>query len=335
MKHTLSLWVLVSIGSLLVIPTPIFSQGLDTYALPHLFALPTATTTRLFGMGGFVTCIKDAGFGNPAFAGTLESSHAVGRLSLTDFDSGLDLTGMQFSAAAPLDANRRGWQVTWFELDSSSGTLMTPGGPILVTINEDDLAVHYGYRLSETWIVGIGMSPVFRTATDLRNPLTGDLLAHIESEADFGFRLGALNQFDSEGWAGFVFDKYDEDVTASGPMVGGSASAEFTSKEMAIGISRRLSDRVLGAIEWQQLTTEGAGVKIGDAGIRAGVEVQVDENWAVRLGTNDGALSLGLGVVSQDWSFEYAFVSDWNDDSVGAAVGGSDTHQFEVRRSWK
>ncbi len=334
MKQRLYLLVVLVTGSLLVTAYPVCPQGLETYAVSHLFALPTATTTRLFGMGGFVTCVKDAGFANPAFAGTLESSHAVGRLSLTDFDMGVELTGVQFSAAMPLELNRRGWQVTWFELSSDAGAMLTPGGPVAADASEDDLAVHYGCRLSDNWVVGIGLSPLFRTSTVVRNPATGDLLARIDSDADFGFRLGAVYQFDNEGWAGIVFDEYDEDVTGTGPILGGTVGAEFTSKEMAVGVSRRIDERVIGAIEWQQLTTEGAGVKIGDAGLRVGVEVQADENWTVRLGTNDGALSLGLGAVSEDWSFEYAFINDWNDDSVGAALGDSDTHQFGIRHRW-
>ncbi len=326
MKGRLGLSVLLVISGLLVGVGPILSQPapppLGIYATPHLFALPTATTTRLFGMGGFVTCIKDAGFGNPAFAGTLESSHAVGRLSLTDFDCGLDLKGLQFSAAQPLEANRRGWQVTWFELDSSAAATSPLAG-----LNEDDFAVHYGCRLSETWVVGIGVSPIFRTGTTVPLPPPNAPIS-INSEADFGFRLGALYQFDSAGWAGLVLDKYDEDVTAAGQTVG------FTSKEMALGISRQLNDRVLAAIEWQELSTEGAGVKMGDAGIRVGIEVQAGEAWVVRLGSNDGALCLGAGVDNEDWSFEYAFINDWNEDSVGASLGDSDTHQLGIRYHW-
>ncbi|MEI6503614.1 MAG: hypothetical protein WCP21_21615, partial [Armatimonadota bacterium] len=57
-------------------PTP-GPHNPEMYAATHPFALATATTTRLFGMGGFVTCIPDAGFGNPAFAGTLTDTTAV------------------------------------------------------------------------------------------------------------------------------------------------------------------------------------------------------------------------------------------------------------------
>jgi hypothetical protein len=30
----------------------------------------------------------------------------------------------------------------------------------------------------------------------------------------------------------------------------------------------------------------------------------------------------------------YAFTSDWNDDAVGAAFGGSQTHQLEIGGYW-
>jgi len=43
-------------------------------AFSHLFALSTATTTRLSGMGGILTCINDDGFANPAFAGTSQTT---------------------------------------------------------------------------------------------------------------------------------------------------------------------------------------------------------------------------------------------------------------------
>ncbi len=120
--------------ALLVAASPTFSQGefVASYATPHLFALPTATTTRLFGMGGFVTCIKttrlfgmggfvtcikDVGFGNPAFAGTLQAGQGLARYSTTDFDGGLKMKGMQVSYAQPLRPGQSGWQVTYFSLD--------------------------------------------------------------------------------------------------------------------------------------------------------------------------------------------------------------------------
>ena len=81
----------------IVVSLPAFAQGPEGYGVPHLFALPTSTTTRQFGMGGVSTSLEDVGFPNPAFAGMLEGQQAAIRLSCTRFDGGLDLTGTQAS----------------------------------------------------------------------------------------------------------------------------------------------------------------------------------------------------------------------------------------------
>ncbi len=308
------------------------AEFVASYAGPHLFALPNSTTTRLFGMGGFVTCVKDAGFGNPAYAGTLAAPQGVARISRTEFDSGLRLDGAQASFAWPLRPNESGLQVTYFDLDSNQGTILTLVGPLQASLEEQDLAVHYGHRLTENWVVGLGLSPLFKTETNYFDP--GTMASEwLKSDADFGFRLGGLYQTDEAGWAGFVYDRYDEDVSWAGTMLA-AGTATFRSEEMAIGVSQQVADNVLAAIEWQQLTTEGLGVRVGDSGFRLGAEVVLSESWAVRGGWNDSALSFGGGWTGDDWSVQYAFINNWNADSVGAAVGDSHTTQFGVRRQW-
>ncbi|MCK4324112.1 MAG: hypothetical protein KAW89_06240 [Armatimonadetes bacterium] len=320
--------------ALLVAASPTFPQAefVASYATPHLFALPTATTTRLFGMGGFVTCIRDVGFANPAFAGTLQTSQSLARYSATDFDGGLKMKGMQVSYAQPLRPGQSGWQVTYFDLDSDQGWVSAGGATALATYEEQDLAVHYGQRVGERWVLGLGLSPLFDTEANYFVP--GPMLSErLKSDVDFGFRLGGLYQIDELSQLGFIYDSYKEDVSWSGTMLS-PGSAGFDSEEIAIGISRQVSEQVLAAIEWQQLTTEGVGVKMGDSGFRFGAEVALTETWTARAGWNDGALSLGAGWIGDGWSAQYAFIDDWNDDMVGASLGGSDTHQFEVRRQW-
>lgn len=319
---------------LLLMVVPAVAQ-LSPYATPHLFALPTAATARQFGMGGFVTCVQDLGFANPAFAGTLQASSAVARISDTDFDSGLNLRAVHLSAAIPLAPDRQGFQVALLKLDTRSAGLMPgPLTPLRADFSEEDLALHYGYRPKPNWAVGVGVSPRFRTDSNLRSPLTGDPLAHFHSSAKFGFRLGAVYQLPQEGWAGFVFDDYQEDVSAGGLGFAAPVSASFRSREIALGVSRRVADQVLAAIEWQQLNTKGSGERVGDSGFRVGLEFQPDRNWAVRLGSNDGALSAGVGGEKDNWSFQYAYIKDWNKDSMRTAFGDSDTHQFEARYRW-
>jgi hypothetical protein len=334
MQHRRCLWTLVCLGLLPLASAPALPQ-LDAYAVPHRFALPTAVTTRTLGMGGFVTCVPDAFFSNPAFAGTLTSPGAMGRATFTNFDSGLDLRGEQVAVTWPLTSDRQGLQLTGYRLRTrNAGPMLTPAGPVLTSLREDDLAVHYGRRLDRRWVAGVGLSPVLRTETDLRHPLTGDLLAHLESKAKSGARLGGIYQFSSEGCAGLVFDYYREDVTGSGLAFGAGASAKFISRELLVGVSRRLADKVIGAVEWQQITGSGAGTRQGDSGWRAGIEVQPNPTWALRLGDNDGAFSGGVGWQTGAWSLQYAYVQNLNSDFVEARLGDSNTHSLEARFTW-
>lgn len=289
----------------------------------------------MMGMGNFVACIKDVGFANPAFAATLTERAAGARLSLTDFSSGLDLRGEQVYATFPLRPEGQGMEITGFRLRTHKPLPMaTELGPVEVSLKEDDVAVHYGRRLGRQWAAGIGVSPILHTDTDTRSAVTAGSVTHLHSKAKYGCRLGGIYQFGEEGCAGFVYDYYREEVTATGLPFGPGVSGRFTSKEMAVGVSRRLGEKVLAAVEWQQLSTEGQGAKVGDSGFRAGVEICPTSQWTLRVGNNDGAFSAGLGFQNRAWSFAYAYVRDWNKDSIEETLGNSKTHSLEARFTW-
>jgi len=312
---------------------PAAAQGPEGYGVPHLFSLPTATTTRQFGMGGVTTSVKDVGFPNPAFAGMLDMSQGGVRISVTDFDGGLKLTGTQIWYATPIGEDQ-GIQLLGFNLDSDRGTIMTPAGGLPGTIEETDVAVHYGTRLSERWLVGAGISPILESESRLLNPVTGDVVSFSDSDATLGFRAGALYQYADEGYAGFVFDWYTEDVSFQAPPMPAPQNFDFTSTEWALGASGRIAEKWLGAIEWMELKSEDGPYEAKAEGLHLGVEYEATDDIAVRAGNSDGGLTLGAGYTRDNWVVNYAYVKDWNEDSVGAAFGGSDTHQLEIGGYW-
>jgi hypothetical protein len=333
MFHRRDTWIVVLVCSLLVAVVPAHAQ-LQNYVIPHLFALPTATSTRLLGMGGFMSCINDAGFANPAFAGTLTHYAATGILTTTDFAGGLDLETNQVSVAIPLQKGVQGLQLTGLSLRTSSqGLVASRAGPVRASIEEGDAAIHYGHSFGSHWAAGVGFSPVFSTSSDVSEPTSGAMLEHLHSTPDFGSRLGGIYRMDG-GCAGLIWDNYREHVEGAGLALGGTASGTFTSEEVVAGVSHQLGDRVLGAVEWQELRTEGVGTTTCHTGWRAGVEVTPAQNWTVRLGDNDKALSTGVGLQSKAWSFEYAYVSDWNHQALKSVLGDSETNSFEVRYAW-
>ncbi|MGD9496792.1 MAG: hypothetical protein AB7Y46_10860 [Armatimonadota bacterium] len=305
------------------------AQGPEGYALPHLFALPTATTARQFGMGGMSSCMPDVGFPNPAFAGALEGAQGGLRAWTVQFEGGLDLTGTQAWYATRV-APDQGIQVLMLRLDSRRGTVMTADGPLPGELEETDAAVHYGRRLSEQWLVGVGMSPIMEAEVNLYHPVAGSAVLHTDSVAELGGRIGALYQWAQEGFAGFVLDWYTEDVGFRSVTTPETVHFNFTSTEWALGLSARVSRELLAAAEWMELESRDTGMSSSTEGLHLGLEYAASERLSVRVGSNDGALSLGAGGRLGEWVVNYAWIGDWNDDSVGALLGGSDTHQLEV-----
>ncbi|MGC9318492.1 MAG: hypothetical protein ACP5KN_10740 [Armatimonadota bacterium] len=302
--------------------------------MPHLFALPTATTARQFGLGGVSTCVEDVGFPNPAFAGMLEGQKSGIRVSNTDFDGGMEATAWQGWYATTIGEGE-GVQVLGLTLDSQRGSVtLGPDQALPGSIHETDMALHYGRRLSERWLVGGGASPVLHTTFNLYNPTDGSVMVHTDSTATFGFRIGALYEWGENALAGFVYDRYTEDVAFRSPEMPQTALLDFTSTEWAVGVSAPLSERVLGAAEWMELKSESGEMQSKSEGLHLGVEVAATPQLDLRLGSNDGTLALGAGYEVSGWVVNYAYLDDWNEDATGAALGGSETHQLEVAHVW-
>ncbi len=313
---------------------PVWSQGAETYAVAHLYALPAATTARLFGMGGIVSCVQDVGFANPAFAGALDGPAAGLRYSVTDFDAGLKLTVESGWVTMPLAEGGQGIQLVGCHLSSDMGPVNTPSGALGGTISENNLAVHYGRRVGERWLFGLGLSPVSHTTTNLYNPLDGSLIAHLDSKADSGCRFGALYEYEPGSFAGLVYDRYTEDVNMTSVLLPAPMAVEFTSSCLFLGVSGQLNERTVGAIEWGEMRSKSGSMKTSTSGLRAGIEYAPTDELATRIGVNDGSPALGLGYCAKGWCANYAYLHDWNEDAVGAVLGGSDTHQIEAIVTW-
>lgn len=328
-RSSRSLALLFFLGSI-ACAAPVFAQ-VQLYAVTHPFALSTATTTRLYGMGGFLTCIKDVGFPNCAFAGTLTESSAVAHESVTTFDSGLKLTGDLASVAVPIKENKKGFQITGMRLTTDSRSLQPGTPPTSIGMSEYDLGLNYGQRVSSRLLFGFGVGPVNHNSVGIDVAGGGPNLLQLSSSVSSGARLCALYELCDDSWIGAIYDYNRDDVVAAGPLAGGgSVALDFTSRLTAVGFSHQLNPCLLAAVEWQQLTSTGAGFRNGDSGWRVGLEATLDNNVTLRIGSNDGALSLGAGLTDKRWNFNYAFIRDWNKDIVEPLFGSSNTHQLEA-----
>lgn len=325
-------WAVLTL--LLVVALPATAQ-IDTYAVTHPFALPTATTTRLFGMGGFSSCIPDVGFANPAFAGALTRDAVVLRQSVTSFEGDLGLTCQQGSFAMPLEDNRQGLQVSAFRLNSNDALFGGFGVPAELSFSEYDVSVHYGRRLSHDLLVGVAVSPVFHNRVSVGPDGAPGAIMRLKAKADWGCRVGGVYELGDRGWLGAVYDRYDETVNGNGVPFGGvPVEVTFHSEEIVAGAAYRFTDKLLAGVEWQQLSHKSGGLENAEAGLRFGIEGQMSDGLALRLGSNQGGFSVGLGWADPNWTLNYAYVQDWNKDVFADAYGGSKTHSFELTRSW-
>ena len=92
---------------------------------------------------------------------------------------------------------------------------------------------------------------------------------------------------------------------------------------------------LLLAAEWCELKNEAGPVENIASGWHFGAEYMLTPQTAVRVGGNDGQISAGLGFDGGTWAANYSYIKDWNDESVGAFLGGSDTQQLEITASWR
>lgn len=292
------------------------------YTVTHPFALSTATTTRLFGMGGIASCLPDRGFANPAFAGQLTQWSAVARGSVTDFDSGLTLKNAQVSVAMPLRDNVDGLQITALHLRSNR--FMAPG-PVGFRVWENDVSIHYGRRISGPLLVGLAVSPVFQNSVEIINPI---ISTHFRSRAEWGGRIGIAYDLGGRGWVGATYDRYQEQVrlTVNGfPVPSYSSRAE----EIVAGVSYQVSDHWLAALEWQQLSAHAGGADLTLAGWRGGIEGRY-KDLSLRLGNDQESPTLGLGWKWRRFTFNYVYIGNWNRKVLVPSFGHSGTHSLEA-----
>jgi len=123
-------------------------------------------------------------------------------------------------------------------------------------------------------------------------------------------------------------------VTFVNPTLPGPANFSFTSTEWALGVSARVSPKMIAAAEWMELESESGDLSTRTDGLHVGLEFQATDRLRVRLGSNDGQMALGAGARFGDWVINYAYLDDWNDGAVGASLGESETHQIEIGTYW-
>jgi hypothetical protein len=281
-----------------------------------------------------MSCVRDLGSGNPAFAATHEAPNVAFRWSATDFDRGLEVVSSHTHIVFPIHERRDGLQISLFSLQTNSGTVAVPGGGTAhLDFSEEDVAFHYGRQMSSRLSAGIGMSPASEIQFRVTAP-AGLPVMDIKAESDWGARLGFIYQQSPRQICGLVYDYYQETVEGAGLAFGGIARQAFHTDLLAIGASRVVTDKLLLAAEYQRGRTMAGTTRGSLSGWHVGAEFRATSRCAFRAGFNDKQLSLGVGYENDRWRVDYAFMNDWNDGIASHLLGESKTHQLQAVYRW-
>ncbi|HUS81158.1 MAG TPA: hypothetical protein VM283_07815 [Armatimonadota bacterium] len=308
--------------------------GPEAYAMASVFGMSSTTPTRQLGMGAPSSCVSDIQCVNPAFAADTQTPDAGLRFVTTDFERGPRITSYLVHGAYPLRPGESGLQLTWLTLDSSGGNIMLPGvGPATAGMSEHGLVVVYGHRLNDQLCGGMSVLGSQRSSFDFTPPL-GPALANIRGKASWGLRGGLTYEWAPGDYLGVVYGYSQNDVTANGLMFPTPFAGTFHSDQIAVGASGHVTPELLAVIEYREGSTSSGQIESSTASWQFGAEYQAAPEWAVRAGLTDQNPTFGVGYEGPTWRVDYAFISDWHDDSAGRLFGGSETHSLQVIGSW-
>jgi hypothetical protein len=308
--------------------------GPEMYGMVARFGMGTPVTTRVLGMGGFISCVNDEQFANPAFAAVQDHMSASVRLCRTDFDAGPRLDSILGHVTYPLTPNKKGLQLSVIGLETSQENAMLAGlGPATVDMSETALVVDYGQRFSRRLTGGLSVLGFENVDLTIASAL-GPVMVDVEDSAQWGFRGGLAYEWAPGDFVGLLFSFSRDDVDFATPAAPVPLSFEFDSSQLCLGVSRHLAPNVLLAAEYQHGATRRTGSTSKADTWNFGTECTVAPGWNLRLGANDFDFCWGAGYDSDRWRVDYACINGWNASDVSQLLGGSTTHSVAALYRW-
>ncbi len=306
----------------------------DAFGMASHMGMASPMSTRHLGMGAPMACVNDRQFVNPAFAALQEARSAGFRITTTDLGRGPDVTSLAGFYTHPLNPGRDGLQIKLITLDGSGDGAMLPGvGGVRTEMSEEAFIVDYGRRIDERLCIGLSILGYDRQKFGITAPV-GPALADISARARYGVRVGAAYEFAPGGCLGFFYSHAENSVDAGGLIVAPAGHHVFHSEQFAIGISGAITDNLTGMVEYQYAGTDAGEVESSSVSWHFGAEYQLDRGWALRAGLADESPTLGIGCTGGSWTFEYAYINDWQKDALAALFGSSNTHSVRVICEW-
>lgn len=290
-------------------------------------------STRHLGMGAPMACVNDRQFVNPAFAALQEANNVGLRITTTDLGWGPDVTSFAGFYTHPLTPGRDGLQIKLIALDGSGDGAMLQGvGGVRTEMSEEAFIVDYGRRIDNRLCLGLSILGYDRQKFGLM-PAAGPALADMSAKARYGVRVDAAYEWGPGGCLGLFYSHAENSVDAEGLIIAPAGHHVFHSEQFAVGISGAVADNLTGMVEYQYAGTDAGAVESSCVSWHFGAEYELDRGWALRAGLADDSPTFGMGYTGSNWTFEYAYINDWQKDALEPLFGSSDTHS--VRAIWE
>lgn len=324
--------VCIGVGSLCAVAS---GQALtpDVFGMASHMGMASPMSTRHLGMGAPMACVNDRQFVNPAFAALQEANNVGLRITTTDLGWGPDVTSFAGFYTHPLTPGRDGLQIKLIALDGSGDGAMLQGvGGVRTEMSEEAFIVDYGRRIDNRLCLGLSILGYDRQKFGLM-PAAGPALADMSAKARYGVRVDAAYEWGPGGCLGLFYSHAENSVDAEGLIIAPAGHHVFHSEQFAVGISGAVADNLTGMVEYQYAGTDAGAVESSCVSWHFGAEYELDRGWALRAGLADDSPTFGMGYTGSNWTFEYAYINDWQKDALEPLFGSSDTHS--VRAIWE
>ena len=308
-------------------------QGIPTsaFGLAPRLGSGDAMSTRDLGMGAISSCLYDVQYPNPAFCAIHRTTDVGFRGMQTDFSHGPRVDSGMIHYEHPLHPGVDGFQITG--LDMTSGRGATPLGPseiVNTDMTDKEIIVDYGRRLGSSTIAGLSVLGGEQSDVSFATP--GGSLQDLKSNAGFGFRVGAAQEWGPGDYVGVLYSNSQNNIDASGmeELPSGSTRVIYHGDDLNVGVAHHIGSQVVAAVEFERGTTSRGDYLSGEDVWHFGVEYTPARQWALRAGAAGGEPTLGIGFADSRWQLDYAYLHNLNDADFNAFFGSSETHALHV-----
>jgi len=295
----------------------------------HLAYTPTV---RSMGMGGASIGLEGPDSFNPASLGWLEA----GKIEITygdhDFRKGPHVSYYRADVSYPVLGG--GAQLKLYYMDSNKrlSEMPDPSMPLEAKVWAYEAGVSYGRRLNDRLAIGFGAFPL--EESNLR--LSGVGRGRGESLVGSA-RLGVLVKVTDEINLATMFDHIKDRLKDSYDS-GASLHDNYYANIWTVGGAIKLTEKMRWVGDYRWGRVNGGSVRLNPRSPNFGLEYQLTDDIAVRVGETRGHITAGAGVklgplgpdLLKNCELNYAYVDGTGEDMIRHAFGTATSHALSL-----